>query len=151
MAQTPTKALPTPVEDTRTSLRTVTTLPGMTFHDNIRLALLLLTPNYARFFFLVVSPWAAFLNHCILGCTAVTLVYFSGTDVDWDLSLRRGLGISACVISYWDSFILCASLILGLSKIAGWKWELIYWTYITRCILPSLSFEWGTEIQVNFY
>ncbi|KAK4084303.1 uncharacterized protein Triagg1_783 [Trichoderma aggressivum f. europaeum] len=114
------------------------------FRDMVRIALLLIIPIYARLY-LFSSILTAFAHVYVIGTTSICVVYFSKEKINlhsaWDIIY--GLLVSS--FPSWGPSIL--SFIWVGPKFQGWRWEVVYWTFVARQLSYFLPEYYGSDVE----
>ncbi|KAL6837960.1 hypothetical protein V8C40DRAFT_18667 [Trichoderma camerunense] len=114
------------------------------FRDLVRMALLLIIPIYARVY-LFASVFTAFGYVYVIGTTSICVVYFSKGRISlhsvWDIIY--GLLVSS--FPSWGPSIL--SFLWVGPTIQGWRWEVLYWTFVTRRLNYFLPEYYGGVVE----
>lgn len=118
------------------------------FRDMVRIALLLIIPIYARLY-LFASVFTAFGHVYVIGTTSICVVYFSkgkiGLHSVWDIIY--GLLVSS--FPSWGPSIL--SFLWVGPNIQGWRWEVVYWTFVASRLNYFLPEYYGSDVEVSHY
>lgn len=118
------------------------------FRDGARIALLLIIPIYARIY-LFSSIFTAFGHVYVISTTSICVVYFSQGKISlhsvWDIIY--GLLVSS--FPSWGPSIL--SFLWVGPKIQGWRWEIIYWTFVATQLSYFLPEYYGSDVEVSHY
>ncbi|KAF3073828.1 hypothetical protein CFAM422_004246 [Trichoderma lentiforme] len=113
------------------------------FRDLVRIVLLLIIPIYARIY-LFSSTLNAFGQIYVISTTSICVVYFSKGKFSlhsaWDIIY--GLLVSS--FPSWGPSIL--SFIWVGPKVQGWRWEVVYWTFVARRLSYFLP-EYGLDVE----
>jgi len=149
MARTTTK---NPRSTNQNAARTVplpdTTLSPshLSIRDAFRLALFFIIPVYARLY-LSSSVLAAFGHVYVVGCTGISAVYFSGETVSVDAIWDIVYGLSVGSFPSWGPSIL--QILWVGPAIEGWRWEVVYWAFVSRRLTYFLPDDYGRNVEVR--
>ncbi|KAK4066633.1 hypothetical protein Trihar35433_7060 [Trichoderma harzianum] len=118
------------------------------FRDLVRIVLLLIIPIYARVY-LFSSIFTTFGHIYVISTTSISVVYFSQGKISlhsvWDIIY--GLLVSS--YPSWGPSIL--SFLWFGPNIQGWRWEVLYWTFVTRHLNYFLPEYYGNDVEVGHY
>jgi hypothetical protein len=116
--------------------------------DMVRIALFLVIPIYARIY-LFSSILVAFGHVYVISSTSICITHFSRGIISlhsvWDIIY--GLLVSS--FPSWGTSIL--RIIWVGSKIEGWRWEVVYWTFVARQLSYLLPEYYGSDVEVRHY
>ncbi len=134
--------------ETVPTLDTTSLHSQIAFRDLVRMALLLIIPIYARIY-LFSSIVSAFGHVYVIGTTSICVVYFSQGKISlqsvWDIIY--GLLVSS--FPSWGPSIL--SFLWVRPSIQGWRWEVLYWTFVIRHLNYFLPEYYGSDVEVSHY
>jgi len=118
------------------------------FCDMVRIALFLVIPVYARIY-LFSSILVVFGHVYVIGCTGVCIIHFSGgvfrLNSVWDVIY----GLLMSSFPSWSTSIL--RIFWVGPKIDGWRWEVVYWTFVARGLTYLLPEYYGSDVKVRNY
>ncbi|UKZ66428.1 uncharacterized protein TrAtP1_007602 [Trichoderma atroviride] len=118
--------------------------PNITFRDSVRIVLFPIIPIYARIY-LFSSIWITFGHVYVISTTCICIIYFSKGMISlrsvWDIIY--GLLVSS--FPSWGASIL--QIIWDESKIQGWRWEVVYWTWVAIQLSYLLPEYYGSDVQ----
>ncbi|PTB54684.1 hypothetical protein M431DRAFT_494909 [Trichoderma harzianum CBS 226.95] len=114
------------------------------FRDLVRIVLLLIIPIYARMY-LFSSIFTTFGHVYVISTTSICVVYFSQGKISlysvWDIIC--GLLVSS--FPRWGPSIL--SFLWVGPKIQGWRWEVVYWTFVASRLNYFLPENYGSDVE----
>ncbi|KAF2799196.1 hypothetical protein K505DRAFT_390063 [Melanomma pulvis-pyrius CBS 109.77] len=126
-------------------------IPGITplhshinLRDRVRIVLFLAIPIYARIY-LFSSISVAFGHIYVIGCTGVCIVHFSNGIIGLGTVRDIIYGLFTSSFPGWSTSIL-RILWVG-SSIEGWRWEIVYWTFVGRQLTYLLPKYYGSDVE----
>jgi hypothetical protein len=118
------------------------------FRDMLRIALFIAIPIYARIY-LFSSVSVAFGHVNVIGSAGIGIIHLgrgiSSLDSVWDTIY--GLLVSS--FPSWGTSIL--RIIWVGPEIEGWRWEVVYWTFVARELTYLLPECYGSDVEVRHY